>query len=804
VAATAPFTLRGSTPLFTTIFIMLQNYLTIAWRNLRRHKSFSLINIAGLAAGLAACILIFLYVHYELTYDQHHEKANRIARIVSTLHTPGSDMEFGTSPYPLGAALKRDFPEIEETVTMEQEPSVIRHQNKLFEEEAFYNADSRIFTLFSYSFIGGSPATSLSSPHSLVLTASTARKYFGSASAAIGQTLICNKVACNVTGVIDDPPGNADIKVTGFLSFDYSRKNTWMEDFSAYTFVLFRHPTDLRAFEKKIKPIANLYCQAELDGSGDKGYSVSFAAEALKDVHFSTAKLIDTPKGNRQFNYMFSLLAAFILVIALLNYINLSTARATERAKEVGVRKVHGARPVQLIRQFLLESFLLIFMAWLLAFAIVLIALPYFNGLLGVQLRLSWGTSALFLLAIFAGTVLLAGLYPAFIQSRFNPISTLKGKWRHSLQGITLRKVLTTAQFVITAALITGTVVIYSQLRFINDTNPGYVKDQLAEIRLPMDSASQAALPAFAEALRQHSAVKALSMGSGIRKEGLSIASTFAGSGSNRREMMCNYFFIDPDFLPLLQIQLKAGRNLSDSLALDKKTAFLVNEAFAAKMGWSNAIGQSLEGFGKKGSVVGVVKNFYYQSMHNVVEPLIMVYREKFIQTVIVKIQPKDVPVIADIWKAHYPGEPVAFSYMDESYQAQYARDRLTMKLFTFFTSLAIIISCLGLYGLVSLITIQRSKEIGIRKVLGASLQQLISLLTKDFMGLVLIASLIALPAAGIAMHQWLTNYAYHISLTWWMFALPLVAILFIALAVIGQQVVKASLANPVIALRSE
>ncbi|AXY75973.1 ABC transporter permease [Paraflavitalea soli] len=783
---------------------MLQNYLKIAWRNLLRHKSFSLINILGLSTGIAACTIIFLYVRYELTYDRHNTQVDRIARVGTTLHCPGSDMEFGTSPYPLADALKRDFPEIAASVRLDPNPSVISHNNELFSESDFYLTDQSIFSIFSYSFIEGDPAHALQQPNSLVLTEPLAQKYFGDPAAALGKTMICNQKPVTVTGVIASPPANSDILVTGLLSADYSNKRAWMEDFPVYTFILFNSQPDLARFERKMKPIADKYCQPELDKTADKGYSVGFVLEALADVHFSKAKLIDTPKGNRQFSYIFSLLAAFILIIALLNYINLSTARATERAKEVGVRKVNGARPLQLIRQFLFESFLLIAIAWIIAFTIVLLALPYFNTLLNAQLSLSWRGSTLFMACIFVVTILLAGLYPAFIQSRFRPVEILKGKWRYSSKGIFLRRMLTTAQFVITAALITGTVVIYSQMKYINNKDTGYVKEQVASIHISNDSLAQRAAPSFIQSLKELPAVKAVSAGSGIHPDALSIATTFAGSGSKKREIMCNYFFIDKELLPLLQIRLKEGRNISDSLSTDKTEAFLVNEAFVEKMGWTSALGQSMEGFGHKGRIVGVVRNFYYKSLHNVIEPLIMVYHTDITMSITIKIQPKDLPLVATAWKAHYPATPFDYSFLDESYKEQYDKDRLTMKLFSYFTILAILISCLGLLGLVSLMAVQRTKEIGIRKVLGASVQQLISLLTRDFVKLIIIASLIALPLAGIAMSQWLTSYAYHISLTWWMFLLPVVLILLIALTVIGQQVIRAALANPVTALRAE
>lgn len=781
---------------------MIQNYLKIAWRNLLRHKSFSLINILGLSAGLAACIIIFLYVQYELTYDRHHTKTDRIARVVSTLHAPGSaDMNFGTCPYPLADALKHDFPEIASVTRLEPRATVVRHNGEPINEAGFYETDQSIFSIFDYSFIEGSITGALQQPGAVVLTAATAQKYFGK-EPAVGKTIICDGTPRKVTGVIANPPGNSDIRFTALMYKDYSKKTVWLDDFPVYTFILFNKQPHLKDFERKMKRVADKYCQPELDKADAAGYAVSFALEPLSDVHFSKGKMVDTPKGNKQFNYVFSLLAGFILVIALLNYINLSTARATERAKEVGVRKVNGARPFQLIRQFLFESFLLIAIAWIIAFAIVLTVLPYFNSLLQVQLRLSWQGSALFLLCIFVVTILLAGLYPAFILSRFRPVEILKGKWRYSSKGILLRRMLTTAQFVITAALITGTIVIYNQVKYIENKDTGYVKDQVATIHLDNDSLSQRSASAFINTLKEIPAIKGISAGSGLPSEALPMGTTFAGD--KRREFLCNYYFIDKELLPLLQIRLKEGRNISDSLATDKTEAFLVNEAFVEKMGWTSALGQPMDGYFHKGKVVGVVKNFYYKSLHNIIEPLVMVYNTNPIRAVIIKIAPRDLPLVATAWKEHFPAKPFSCTFMDEAYKAQYDKDRLTMKLFTWFTILAILISCLGLYGLVSLMAVQRTKEIGIRKVLGASLQQLVALLTSDFLKLIILASLIALPVAGIAMHKWLSSYAYHIALSWWMFLLPIVSIVLIALVVVGQQVIKAALTNPVHALRNE
>jgi putative ABC transport system permease protein len=784
---------------------MIQNYLKIAWRNLLRHKIFSLINILGLSTGIAACFMIYLYVQHELSYDQYNKNADRIVRITTRLKGPGTDLNFAGCPIPLGATIKKDIPEVKATARLQRANTIVTYNNEPISENNFFYSEASVFDVLSFSFVEGNATSALEKPNTIVLTETMAKKYFGSGS-ALGKTLVCDGQPWQVSAVVKDRAANSDMKIDALRFIDASAITAWLEsDFDVFTFALFNNnKPDLKAFEKKLNQIAARFVQPELDAANAKGYKLTLDAEMLRDVHFSKEKMYDTPKGNKQFNYIFSILAAFILIIALLNYINLSTARATERAKEVGIRKVNGARPLQLISQFLFESFLLISIAWGIAVLLVMALLPLFNSLLETKLVFNWQASALFVVAAFVATILLAGLYPAFVLSSFAPVQILKGKWRHSSKGIFLRKTLTVAQFAITAALVTGLIVIYAQLRYIKNKDLGFAKDQVLTLYVPLDDASQKNVNSFASELKQQSIVKQVSVGYGMRTKAIAMANTFAQTKDGKAEFMANYSFIDKEFLPMLQIQLKEGRNLSDSLATDKKNAFLVNEAMVAKMGWQNAIGQTLEGYGYKGQVVGVVKNYYYQSLHNIIEPMILVYRGDRTSSVMVKTASTDLNGFKTVWKKHFPGKPFAYQYLDEAYAAEYRKDDMTMTLFTWFTVLAILISCFGLYGLVSLIAVQRTKEIGIRKVLGASLQQLLSLLTKDFVKLITLASLIALPLAGYAMYQWLTDYAYHINLQWWMFLLPVATVLIIALAVIAQQVIKAALANPVNALRSE
>jgi putative ABC transport system permease protein len=783
---------------------MFSNYLKIAWRNLVKHGTFSFINIFGFATGIAACVLIFLFVFHELSFDRHNVNADRIARVTTILHTPESDITMATSPALLQGALKRLYPEVENATGLENIYSLIKSNNEVFREDAFYGTNASVFSVFSFSFIHGNANGALKDVNNIVITEKIARKYFGSTD-VLGKTLVCNDQQLKITGVIKNLPTSSDLAIDALIYKNFEASPKWAaDDFSTYTFVLFKNTPDFAGFQNKIQEIAKKYIQLELIAEGASEYSTSFEVEALSDVHFSKGKYIDNPKGDKVFNYIFSMLAAFILIIALLNYINLSTARATERAREVGVRKVNGAKPWQLIKQFLFESSFLILIAWVIAAILVALLLPLFNRLLDMKLSIHWQGTMLFAFTAFMITVLLAGLYPAFILSAYKPIAVLKGNFKKSNKGIYLRKSLTGLQFVITVVLITGTIVIYSQVNYLENKSLGYEKEEVLKILVPTDSVDISRVSAFQKTLEQHSAIRKISAGGGFNNQAITMASTVAKSEGKTRELMCNYYMIDPSFLPLLEIKLLEGRNISDSLSTDKKEAFLVNEAFVQKMGWKQAIGQTLSGWGHDGKVVGVVKNFYYESLHKIVAPLVMIYNARPVAAILVKTETENLAMIKQLWIKHFPDRYMNYEFLNDTIALQYKKDKMTMTLFGYLTLLAIIISCLGLYGLVSLMAVYRTKEIGIRKVLGASLHQLLSLLSREYIILISVASLIALPLAGIALHQWLREYAYHINLSWWMFVLPIVVILFIAFIVIFRQVLNAALANPVKALRTE
>ncbi|HEY2581064.1 MAG TPA: ABC transporter permease [Mucilaginibacter sp.] len=789
---------------------MIKNYLKIAWRNLIRHKAFSLINIGGLSIGIAACLLISLYVNYELSYDGYNTKKDRIVRITNMMRTPESDnVTIALSPTLLATTLNHNYPEVQTAVRFAPDKAIIKVNNQLFTEDNVYKADANVFDVFDYRFIGGNPSTALVDPHNIVITASLAKKYFGNNN-AMGKSITCNKQLCRVSGVLADLPANSDLKIDALLPGDFYKTTKWLDDdFAVYTFVLFKQKTDYANFAHKLDVISKQDIQPELNKQGAVKYSLKFSIEALKDVHFVAGNMGDTVKGDKQLVYIFSVLAIVILVIALLNYINLSTARATERAKEVGVRKVNGAVQSSLIRQFLFESFFVTAIALVIAIALMFIMLPFLNELLQTKIWPSWSLYSFWLICIIVlATSLLTGLYPAFILSSFQPITALKANFKHKAKGLTLRKSITVTQFVMATVMIAGAFIMNRQINFIQHKSLGYNQNQVLNVGLPDDSVALLRVNAFNNALRLLSQVKETSIQTGLRADdyGAPIKSTtMAFSNGVKRELMTNYFLIDEKFIPLLNMKLIAGRNLSADMATDKKQAFIVNEAFVQQLGWKKPIGQSIDGLDHKGTVIGVVKNFHYTSMHNPIEPLIMVYRtgQKAV-SILVKINPNDLKFVKDTWHTYFPDVPFSYNFMDSAFNTIYQKDITSIRLFNYFTILAILIACLGLYGLAYLLAAQRTKEIGIRKVLGAAITQLLVLLAKDFVKLVALAAILAIPITWFIMNGWLKSYAYHISIAWWLLTMPVLVILLISMAVISYQTIKVALGNPVNSLRSE
>ncbi|WP_234736849.1 ABC transporter permease [Tellurirhabdus bombi] len=784
---------------------MLQNYFKIAWRNLWRNRLYTSLNIGGLAIGLAACLLMALYVDHEFSYDGFHANADRIVRITSEMKTPEAPLTLASSPVPLATMLKQDYPEVETAVRLTPFEAVVRHEEKLIKEPDIYYADKDVFAVFSYPFLVGNPATALANPNSVVLTERFAKKYFGKTD-VLGQTIEFAKQPYQVTGVMADAPSNTDLPVNALLWREFKGVRSWVEDdFPCYTYVLFREQPNLPEFSKKLRQIADKYANPELKKMGAEGYSLTFPVELLKDVHYSQGKMADTPKGNRQYGYLFAFLAVFVLAIALLNYINLLTAKAAERAKEVGVRKANGAQRGQLIRQFLLESALLSGIAIIGAVVLMETVIPFFNELLTIRLYISWAGGLPLLALSWVLITLLGGLYPAFVLSSYRPVDVLKGRFGGYGKGAWLRKSIIVFQFVLSVGMIVGVLVIRRQMDYLQTYDLGLRKEQVLSLYLPDDSTARAGAPALADKLKSRNEIGEVSLGTGLQVGSLlPMASTTILSNGKKRELMSNYLSIDDQFLPLLGIRLKEGRNLSAASKTDLNGSFLVNEAFIRMAGWKEGVGQSMDGFGHKGKVVGVVKNFHYRSLHNPVEPLVLIYNTFPANNLILKLKPEDLPIVQNLWKAHYPNYPFDYKFLEESLAAQYRKEHIMTAVFNGFAALTIVVSCLGLFALTTFTTERRTKEIGIRKVLGASVVSIVALLSKDFLILILIAIFIASPLAWYAMDQWLQSFSYRITISGWIFALAGSLALFTALLTVSFQSLKAAFMNPVRSLKNE
>lgn len=787
---------------------MIKSYLKIAWRNLIRHKSFSFINIGGLSIGIAACLLISLYVHYQVSFDAVQPKKERIVRVTNLMHTPENDnVNVALSPALLATFLNNNYPEVEKAVRFEPDRAVVKVNNQLFKEDNFYKTDAGVFKVFDYKFLEGTPENALTGMRDIVLTKSLAKKYFGNGS-ALGKDIICHKLPYRVTAVLQDLPDNTDLKFDALIPEDFSKTTTWLaDDFAVYTFVLFKQKPDMAAFSKKLARISRENVQPELNKMGAVKYRIDFNVEPLADVHFSAGKMGDTVKGDKQLVYIFSALSIIILLIALLNYINLSTARAAERAKEVGVRKVNGALQSSLIRQFLLEAFFVTLIAIAIGIGLTAIALPLLNNLLGIKISFWSSLSGMLVVCLVVlASSLLTGIYPAFVLSSFQPVTVLKSNFKQAAKGLTLRKAITITQFVIATVMIAGAFIMNRQINFVQHSSLGYDKKQVMNITLPDDSVALTRLTSFSNALRQISQVKGASIQTGLAIENGAQAksTTMVTANGRKREMMSNYFSIDDNFIPMLKMQLVAGRNFSKDMITDRKEGFIVNEAFVQQVGWKKPIGEAIEGFDHKGHVIGVVKNFHYTSMHSPIAPAVMIYQAFKAGSVLVKVAPKDLNIVKEIWQSYFPDFPFSYEFMDDAFNAAYKKDVTDIRLFNYFTVLSIVLACLGLYGLALLIAQQRTKEIGIRKVLGAALSNLLVLLGKDFVKLIALAAVMAIPITWFIMNKWLNSYAYHISVNWWLLTSPVFVILLIAISVISYQTIKVAITNPVKSLKSE
>ena len=803
---------------------MFKRNILTAFRSLKKDLSYTITNLVGLAIGITCCMLILSFVKYELSFDQFHTKKDRIYRVNYDILMGGNQTVSPSVPVFVAPELKKKFPEIEDATRFSPEwtARTIRHGNILFDEKNFCYADSNFFKIFDFKAATGNLQTALNKPNTVVITKSIATKYFGKSN-PIGQVLMFNnKKAFTVSAVAEDIPSNSHFSfdfLTSFYStqgFDSLETQQSWNNPNYTTFLLLKPHTNIDALYKKIDAWVNPPQQSNQTASQN---SLHLRLEPLKDVHFDTQvynfknTLVIT-----DFKYIniFITIAILVLLIACANYINLSTAKASVRAKEVGIRKTIGASFLQLFTQFLTESFLLTLTAVFISVIAVNLLLPYLNNLLGKNIPFYIFDSG-FILSLAAGIILislLAGFYPSLILSRFRPIETLKGGFaKAGGSGVTVRKSLVIFQFTISVALILGTIIVRSQLQYMQSEKLGLDKDHVLLIHGNADLNNK--LAAFAEKLKNISGVQDVALTwrspfETVTGNGFSIKSN---PTSDDDWHVVGGIAGDTHYLSTLGIPLIAGRNFDPAKIKGENTAneYIVNEAFLEhyRLKPNDVIGKEvLLGLTGKGTIVGVMKNFHTSSLHDKIEPVVLFNSPKYFGSILAHVAPNALPGvlsgIQEIWRSYVPMRPFNYSFLDDEYEATYRTEQKSGALMSLFCGLAILVTCLGLLGLMTFIVTQRTKEIGIRKVLGASVMNITTMLSKDFLKLVIIAIVIASPVAWYFMNHWLQDFAYRINIGWYVFLITGIAALLIAFITIGFQSIKAAMANPVESLRTE
>ncbi|MCS3794882.1 ABC transporter permease [Niastella sp. OAS944] len=792
---------------------MLKNYFKIAFRNLWRHRVFSFINIMGLTVGMTACLLIFLYVRFEISYDRFHTKADRIYRIVADIKTPTETIPSSGPAWAVPGHLKFDFSEIEAVTRVMPDNLLLRKGDIKFNEPKSIWADSMFFQIFSFKLLKGDPRTALKEPYSVVLTESTAKKYFGKAD-PLGQTILITSESspATVTGIMQDMPENTQVKGDLLVSmstittkFAKGIDDQW-SNYSPWAYILLKPGITPQSIEKKLPAFLEKWSGKEMK---ELQMFVTLKLEQLKSVYLYSTR--GDSLGSIRNVYIFSIIALFILIIACINFINLTTARASERAKEVGIRKVAGAVRPQLASQFIGESVIICFIAFVLTVGLSALLLPSFNQLAGkIISRGIFYDGGLIVLLLGAGIIigLLAGVYPAFILSSFKPIEVLKGRFATGNKGTFLRKGLVIAQFAISTALIIGTIIVYTQMNYMRNRDLGFNKDQVLVIETQREKKRDALL----QAISRLPNVKVTSLSGSVPGSGNPGAySEVENIKGDLQITNLDLYYVDFDYIPLYNIKMVAGRAFNREFKTDSNEAMIVNEATTRLLGYHSpdqAVGKRFKQWGHEGKIIGVIKDFHYKSLQTPIKPLSIRMDWSGFSLISVKVNAANVKkTIASIekeFKALIPNRPFSYYFLDEFFDRQYRNEERFGRLFMNFSVLAIFISCLGLLGLASYSTMQRTREIGIRKVMGASVSNIINLLSRDFLKLVIISFFIAAPVAWYFMNKWLADFAYRTSISWWIFVMAGVLAILIAVITISVQAFRAAMANPVKSLRTE
>lgn len=802
---------------------MFRYYYKIAIRNLWRNKGFSAITIFGLAIGLATCLLITLFVTDELRYEYFNDKADRIYRINADFLVNGSTFKERNTPALFGPVLQQDYPQIEKYVRfLQQEHILVKKGEETLVEDNVCFADSTVFDIFSLHMIAGNPVTALRNPYSMVISERMAKKYFNSTD-VVGKTLQTDNISqYTVTGVIKDVPAQSHLHfdfIRAMAQEEYSREAQWMAD-NFVTYVLLRPDATQQQLDGYLKQATKKYMENDLrklTGSGiadleKKGGHFGYNSIPLKKIHlYSDLSNEAEPSGNIQYVYIFIITAIIILLIACVNFMNLSTARSAGRAKEVGLRKVMGSQKSGLIIQFLAESVLTSCLAMIIAITLTTILLPYLNELSGKSLSITWTSLTwilplLFLIVIVVG--LMAGSYPAFFLSSFEPVKVLKGKFSTGFKSSWLRNSLVIFQFAAAILLVVGTLVIYNQLSYIRNKQLGYNRQQVLVIQNTQSLWIHA--KGFREDVLKIPGVTAGTMTASLPTT-INLSTNIFSKDAARspgQVMGLTEWYVDADYIPTLGMQMASGRNFSPDMPTDTGT-LIINETAARLLGYTDITDKYLYRGGDKMKIIGIVKDFNAGSLRSKIPPAVLTLGE-YTASMAFRVNTDNVQqIIKQIGELYHArpamqGQPFRYAFLDDSFNRLYQSEERTGKIFISFAVLAIVIASLGVFGLITYAAEQRTKEIGIRKVLGASVSGIVAMLSMDFLKLIMLATVVAVPLAWLLMDKWLQNFAYRININWTVFAGSFILIVMITMVTISFKAIKAALANPVKSLRSE
>ncbi|MGN7821099.1 ABC transporter permease [Chitinophaga sp. 22536] len=798
---------------------MFRNYLLIAWRNLSRYKYYTLINIAGLAIGMATCWLLLLYVLGETSYENFFPNKDRVYRTVNDASWAGGRLNVATTSAPFAPLLKRDYPEIEEiTRVLTDGGSLLEYNGKKMQVEDIYFVDSTFLKVLPFPLLEGDAATCLTQPNGLLLTRSLAKKIFGDPASAMGKIVRTEDSASvfQVTGVLEDVPSNTHFSFSALRVLPANYNADGWQNFDVYTYLLLRKGAAAKALEAKLPQFGDRYVKPHM---GEVQYQMTLQPLASIHLHSHLGYEIGS-NGNVLYVYVFLFVGLLILVIACINYMNLATARATGRVKEIGVRKTMGSGREEIARMFLAESFLLTLISAVVAFGLVVVVLPYFNEFAHRQLVLwQFGVARTIgaILLLVAFTALMAGIYPAVFMSGFRVISALKGRLSGSSHA-GFRKGLVTFQFMIAIVLTASTLVAYDQLQYVMHTNLGFNREQLLSFHIS-DVQARKNIPAMKQQLLSNPLIREVSAVSNpIGRNDLGTSGYFVEQDGSISEssILAQGLMVDAGFLKTMGITLQQGRNFSDTGNADRYHAVLVNETLVKNFQLKDPLGKRIQfKIDNKGTraervITGVVRDFHTYSLQHKIAPLVMQMAPfpEMEDNMYVRVSPQNIPAalahIAKVYQRFDAAHPFSYQFLDDNFAKQYAGEQQQEQIFLLFTVLALFIACLGLFGLAAFMAVQRTREIGVRKTLGASAGSIVKMLSQDFLRLVLIAAVLAFPLSWWIMDRWLQSFAYRTGISIWVFVLTSVGVTVVALLTVSYHALRAAMANPVKSLRAD